>query len=184
MDPSGLFEALTNGISKLPSALIAAALLGGPTAIWLVIRFTNPSDVAKRDEVVLENLLWICASCRSINEDRLSHCYRCHRTRAVESVPLIIDARPRSGAGVGIPVGPGLPGQSQTANTWLGLEPPAPTLPADAAATPDPIVVKPRVKVSSRENKAVAGPAGRRGRSKPQGAGEANKNGKSRKPGS
>ncbi len=106
VDPSGLLEAFMNGLAQVPSALIAAALLAGPTAIWLIARFVNPPDLATRDDMALEELLWVCSNCRSINEDRIASCYRCHRMRADESIPLVIETAPTwAGPGVGIAVG-------------------------------------------------------------------------------
>lgn len=122
VDPNGLFEAILNGLSKVPSAMIAAALLGGPTAIWLIARFTNPPDLARREAEALENLLWICGSCRSLNENRLETCYRCHRLRGSESIPVTLDPGRGGIPEVGVAVGPGRPAERQTAHSWLGAE--------------------------------------------------------------
>src|SRR6185295_1038483 len=113
VDPSALFEAVMSGLAQVPSAVIAAALIAGPTAIWIIFRFLNPRDVAKRDDMGLEELLWVCPACRSINEDRSASCYRCHRLRTGEHAPLVAPAGEPAptwtGPGVGIAVGPGAP---------------------------------------------------------------------------
>jgi hypothetical protein len=180
VDPSGLFEALMSGLAQVPSALIAAALLAGPTAIWLIARFVNPPDLATRDDMALEELLWVCPHCRSINEDRIASCYRCHRLRADESVPLVIETAPTwAGPGVGIAVGPGAPtagpGESwikrevarasrEIADNGVGSE--EEVLAAELAALAhEPVVLEPRVKASSRPSKSK--PAAQRGRRKP-----------------
>ena len=44
--------------------------------------FTAEPDQGRRGDVEdLEKLLWVCQSCRSMNEDRIDHCYRCHLAR-------------------------------------------------------------------------------------------------------
>jgi hypothetical protein len=121
-DWNGVFEAIANGVSKLPSALIAAILLGGPTAIWLIARFVNPPDFGKRDEAVLVDLLWVCDSCRSINEDRLDHCYHCQVARSGAGTPLVIAVGRDAVPGIGVAVGPGLPLELGAAASWLAAE--------------------------------------------------------------
>lgn len=121
-DWNGVFEAIANGVSKLPSALIAAILLGGPTAIWIIARFVNPPDFAKRDEAVLVDLLWVCDSCRSINEDRLDHCYRCQTARSGEGTPLVVAVGRDAPPGIGVAVGPGMPLELGAAASWLAAE--------------------------------------------------------------
>jgi hypothetical protein len=120
VDPQGLLDAISNVVSQVPSGLLVAIFLGGPTAIWLIARFANPPDLAKREKTTSEDLLWVCASCRSINDDRAARCYSCHRSRADETVP-----------GVGVAVGPGMPAAAQTGYWWLGAEATGASRPAD-----------------------------------------------------
>ena len=120
VDPQGLLDAISNVVSQIPSGLLVAIFLGGPTAIWLIARFANPPDPAKREKTTSEDLLWVCASCRSINDDRAVRCYSCHRSRADETVP-----------GVGVAVGPGVPAAAQTGYWWLGAEATGASRPAD-----------------------------------------------------
>jgi hypothetical protein len=180
VDPAGLFEALMSGLAQVPSALIAAALLAGPTAIWLIARFVNPPDLATPDDMALEELLWVCPHCRSINEDRIASCYRCHRLRADESVPLVIETAPTwAGPGVGIAVGPGAP-TAAPGESWIkrevarasrevgenGVASEEEVLAAELAALAhEPVVLEARVKASSRPSKSK--PAAQRGRRKP-----------------
>ena len=120
VDPQGLLDAISNVVSQIPSGLLVAIFLGGPTAIWLIARFANPPDPAKREKTTSEDLLWVCASCRSINDDRAVRCYSCHRSRADETVP-----------GVGVAVGPGMPAAAETGYWWLGAEATGASRPAD-----------------------------------------------------
>ena len=198
-DLNGLFESITHGVSKLPSAVVAAVILGGPTAIWLITRFVNPPDLRKKEVVAVEERLWLCGACLSINEDRLEHCYRCNQARAAESVPVVINTgqpAPRIGVAVGPGMTDGLPSPG-----WLGGTFNVATLPTQARPRPEPVTVpatpipmlrpepvidepdenaavepvilEPRVKVSTRAA-AAKPPASRRNRRQPQGAGEAN----------
>jgi hypothetical protein len=144
-DPNGLIEAISSAISKFPPALFAAALLGGPTAIWFIVRFANPRDPGKPEPAVAQDLLWVCEACRSVNADRLDRCYSCHRLRAADLIPVVSDSWGDDPAyewgeeepegweeepeeweddalEVGIPVGPGLPAGLPTAASWLGAE--------------------------------------------------------------
>jgi hypothetical protein len=181
VDPSGLLDAISNVVSQIPTGLLVAVFLVGPTAIWLIARFANPSEPAKRVKTVPENMLWVCASCRSINDDRAARCYRCHGSRADESMP-----------GVGIAVGPGLPAGGQTAYSWVGaevtgaarptgdgFEPEETVVPAKPTSTFEPLALEPlaleplALEPLNREPKAkvprrasTSGAAGRRGRRK------------------
>jgi hypothetical protein len=188
VDPSGLFEAVMSGLAQVPSAVIAAALIAGPTAIWLVFRFLNPPDVAKRDEGGLEELLWVCPACRSINEDRIASCYRCHRLRSGEGVAVVAEPAPAPSApGVGIAVGPGapalVPGESwievevarasrEVDNNGVGPEPEEEAVAAELASLAyEPVILEPLVKASGRP--AGSKPAPQRARRKPAAAADA-----------
>ena len=176
VDPSALVEAIANGFGVIPSAVLAAAILGAPTAIWLIARITNPPGPPMRDEATLESLLWVCTSCLSINEDRLETCYRCHRVRAAESIPVVIEPGLDGSPRVGVAVGPGLPAGQGSANSWLGGElrklteaarsradrsdPEDEFDPDESPPEFEPVVIEPKVKVSGRAS-AVA-PAVRR----------------------
>jgi hypothetical protein len=211
-DPNALIEAISNGLPKVPSALIAAALLGGPTAIWIIVRFTRPPNVPKVVEVP-ETLLWLCTSCRSMNEDRVSRCYRCHQPREADDIPVVVHVGREAASRIGIQVAHDITGRGPSTG-WLGGEfivptPPtkgpdepvaviAPDEPPAAVETrtviaPDdfvaiieppiePVIVEPKVKVSAR--KSAPGPARPRGRRKPQGAGEENSKRNTSSPGS
>jgi hypothetical protein len=201
VDPTALIHAILDGLSKVPPGLFAAVLLGGPTAVWLIIRFGQPAEGRRHDATAMDEFLWVCTSCRSINEDARDRCYSCHRSRFGQDqaglagpAPTPLTApRPWIAPGVGVAVGPGRPAQPQASGSWLGaeavgagrpeIEPsvltaergsPAPVLaepvpdanpgsvydtyprdPDDAIAAPDPrllepVILEPRVKVSSR----------------------------------
>ena len=136
VDPSALVNEILAGLAKIPPGLFAAILLGGPTAIWLVLRFSNPPDDAPRPpEPVREEFLWVCISCRSLNQELRDSCYRCHRSRTDESEPGIPDlgrlpapaSRTEIAPAIGIAVGPGRTSEPLIAGSWLGVQHAGPT---------------------------------------------------------
>jgi hypothetical protein len=96
--------ALRAGIGLVPPILIAIVLLGGPTSVWLLYRFVvQPRN--KRMGGMDASSMWVCANCRSVNELRMSRCYRCD-SPADEDLE-VIDAHPTGPIRL-TPVGPGL----------------------------------------------------------------------------
>jgi hypothetical protein len=120
-DASGLLEAITTGLSTLPSALIAAVLLGAPTAIWLLTRVTfgNDKQITLIEDAPPERLLWLCGGCKSINDDALELCYHCNRSRHAGAPPIVIDVGPYAPE-VGVAVGPGKLDEAHVPDSWLG----------------------------------------------------------------
>jgi hypothetical protein len=130
VDPTALINAILDGLAKVPPGLFAAIILGGPTAIWLIVRFGHPPDGRKADPTAMEEFLWVCVWCRSINEDTRDSCYSCHRSRTAQDVPggaapgltPLTGSGTWIGPGVGIAVGPGRLAESQPTGSWLGGE--------------------------------------------------------------
>jgi hypothetical protein len=118
IDPSAIIEAIGNGLSKIPSGIFAAVLLAGPTVVWLIVRFANPRDAKSRHGAVAADLHWVCQECRSLNDDRYLRCYSCFLARDDAVMPLLATTGTADGTGMGIAVGPGLPGRPQPAD-WL-----------------------------------------------------------------
>ena len=69
-------DSLRAGIGLVPPALIAMVLLGGPTAAWLLYRFVVQPRTA-RQRAYERAAYWVCPHCRSVNDFRLTRCYRC-----------------------------------------------------------------------------------------------------------
>jgi hypothetical protein len=67
-------------------------LLGGPTAGWLLYRFVVQPRTA-RMRAFQRDAFWVCPTCRSVNDFRLTRCYRCDARPAVEGLE-VVDARP------------------------------------------------------------------------------------------
>ena len=78
IDLNGSLSALEAGIGLLPSAILAVALLGGPTAVWLLYRYFVQPRTSRYRETPM-GPIWICLGCHSANELTSSRCYRCHR---------------------------------------------------------------------------------------------------------
>jgi hypothetical protein len=98
-------DSLRAGIGLVPPALIAIVLLGGPTAGWLLYRFVVQPRTA-RQRAFERNAYWVCPNCRSVNDFRLTRCYRCD-SRPADADLEVIDAQPGTTRRL-TPVGPGL----------------------------------------------------------------------------
>jgi hypothetical protein len=137
-DIADLLERLRAGIALVPPALWAVIMLTGPTAAWLLYRFVvAPRSIRVADEDL--STMWVCPSCRSVNELRLDRCYRCD-ARPIEDELEVIEAIP-VGPSPLVAVGPGLdldqparvpPGRREPA-TAMGHRPAA----DGAEVTPD-----------------------------------------------
>ena len=97
---------LQAGAATVPGALIAVFLLAGPTVGWLLYRFIVQPRARRRIAGPDLAAMWVCASCRSVNELRMARCYRCD-ARPVEEELEVIDADPLGPRRL-TPVGPGL----------------------------------------------------------------------------
>ena len=120
VDPNGFLHAIWSGLEKVPAGLLAAALLAGPTLIWLIAQFMNPRAPRDRPHAPREYLEWMCQSCRSVNDDRLDRCYHCRAGR-VYGIPIVVAPGGAPEPEIGIAVGPGLPAAQPTAEYWLAL---------------------------------------------------------------
>jgi hypothetical protein len=109
-------EVLQAGIGLLPSAIVAIILLAGPTALWLTYHFVVQPRTT-RYRATGGQVMWVCPTCRSVNELRLSHCYRCDQVPDESDLhiidpyfgPTIPSGLPMTPTMPGVPVGPGRP---------------------------------------------------------------------------
>ena len=131
----------------MPAALIAIALLGGPTLIWLIYRWVVKPR-SSRYQVSQIDALWICPGCRSANELRSSNCYRCHRELDETELDLI-DAGFRESIPIREP--------TETVGPARRRRRVGPS-PANAASGRDPVAVGPGKVPAARRRRAV--PAG------------------------
>ena len=87
IDPSDSIQAVERSINAIPAAAVVIVLLTGPTILWLLYRFVVQPRTSRyggsHDE-----LLWVCADCRSVNEVGHTRCYHCGLDRAAITGPL------------------------------------------------------------------------------------------------
>jgi hypothetical protein len=88
-------NSLRAGIDVVPTVLIAIVLLGGPTAAWLLYRFVvQPRSMRARAAAVVGGAaMWVCPTCRSVNDLAQTRCYRCVATPNEDELE-VIDASP------------------------------------------------------------------------------------------
>jgi hypothetical protein len=95
VDLTELVESLQRGLGEIPPVAVALGLLAGPTAALIVYRLFTASrrlPIMTGPEVAP---FWVCHDCRSVNELRLSRCYRCGTDRnAVDEIEVIVDTPP------------------------------------------------------------------------------------------
>lgn len=100
-------NALRAGIDVVPTVLIAIVLLGGPTAAWLLYRFVvQPRTMRARAKAASGAAMWVCPTCRSVNDLAMTRCYRCVATPNEDELE-VIDANPAGPIHL-TAVGPGL----------------------------------------------------------------------------
>lgn len=106
IDLTGLFEAILRSFLALPTPIIAAVLLGSPTAALIAYRFLAGGRRVDIPAAPAAAALWVCRDCRSANQLRMSRCYRCGRQRdETEEIEFIIDRPVRRPATFEAPAG-------------------------------------------------------------------------------
>lgn len=91
IDLNGFVESIQQGFGQIPPVAIAIALLAGPTAALIGYRLIGS---ARRAQVSTETAeaLWVCRDCRSVNQLRLSRCYRCGlAVDATDEIDVVLD---------------------------------------------------------------------------------------------
>ncbi len=92
MDLSGIVESLQRGLTEIPPIAYALMLLGGPTAALIGYRLIVVARRATTSSGAEAAPFWVCQSCRSVNELRLSRCYRCAVGRdSTDEIEVILD---------------------------------------------------------------------------------------------
>lgn len=93
-------------LMDVPTALLAAAILGGPTLAWIVYRTLAGPRLQKRGDAHPAEGLWACEACASLTPVWSNVCYHCRLPRATPTRP----AQPpgeqvrQPEQGVGVPV--------------------------------------------------------------------------------
>jgi hypothetical protein len=92
IDLSAISDALARGFGEIPPIAIALVLLAGPTAALIGYRLIGVARRMQTTPEVEAAPLWVCHDCRSVNEFRMSHCYRCGSAReAGGEIEVIVD---------------------------------------------------------------------------------------------
>jgi hypothetical protein len=106
MDLSALIESLQRGFGEIPPMAIALLLLAGPTVALIGYRLVSVARRMQTSPEVEAAPLWICHDCRSANELRVSHCYRCGVAHGTgEDIEIVVDQPAIRPGPVNVPAG-------------------------------------------------------------------------------
>lgn len=86
IDPVG---AISSAFENAPMVAITAALLIGPTLIYVILRMTFSRE--KSRPTSSGRMLWACPQCSSVNESINDRCYTCRFEPRAEDDVTIID---------------------------------------------------------------------------------------------
>jgi hypothetical protein len=142
IDLSSFGESLQRGFGEIPPVAIALTLLAGPTLLLIGYRLVRVARRMQSRQIEAEPF-WVCHDCRSVNELRHTHCYRCGLARdAVAELEVIVDQPTGPPARFDVPAGS--PFAAIAANP-MGLPDRGPGVPvmADRSIGSDAIAVGP-----------------------------------------
>jgi hypothetical protein len=142
---SGLIESLQRGVATIPPVVIAIVLLAGPTATLvgyhlIGYRVVGMARRLRASSPVGPPPMWVCRGCRSVNELRVSRCYRCGRDAPAE-IELVVAQPSPSPAFFEVPAGSPFAALSTT-NQMSGEDPGMPVM-AGPSSSHEPIAVGP-----------------------------------------
>ena len=100
MDLSAFIDSVQRGFGQIPPVAIALVLLAGPTAALIGYRFIGAATRLQAAPEVEAAPQWVCPGCRSVNELRISRCYRCGLERdPIDDLEFVVDRpAPRPGS--------------------------------------------------------------------------------------
>lgn len=106
IDLSPIGNALQRGFGEVPPIAIALILLAGPTLALIGYRLIGVARRMQTSPQIEAAPLWVCHDCRSVNEFRLSRCYRCGVEReATGEIEVLVDQPLRGPATFEAPAG-------------------------------------------------------------------------------
>ena len=92
MDLSSVLRSIQAGLNQVPPVAIGLALLAGPTLALVIFRFISMARRGQAETETITTPLWVCHSCRSINDLHAMRCYRCGNERdALGKIEIVID---------------------------------------------------------------------------------------------
>jgi hypothetical protein len=132
IDFSSLVTSLQDGLREIPPVVIALALLAGPTAALIGYRLIGMARRTPTSPDTGVAPLWVCQGCRSVNELRLSRCYRCGlEGNTADEIEVILHQPSGPPAPFEVPAGspfaaraaevqqrPGIPVMAEPAPSW------------------------------------------------------------------
>jgi hypothetical protein len=158
IDLSSLGESLQRALGEIPPVAIALGLLAGPTLLFLGYRLIGITRRMQTSPEAEAEPFWVCHDCRSVNELRHTHCYRCGDARAAEGELEVIVEQP-SGPPASFDVPAGSPFAAIAANP-MQIEGRGIGVPVmgDPAAPTDAIAVGPGRSDHDQPDHAIAVP--------------------------
>ena len=106
IDFSRLVVSVQGVLGEIPPAAIVLALLGGPTAALIGYRLMGMARRMRTSPEAAAAPLWVCQDCRSVNELRLSRCYRCGLEHDImNEIEVVLDEPPGLPAPFQVPAG-------------------------------------------------------------------------------
>ena len=92
IDLSAFGESLQRSLGEIPPVAVALGLLAGPTLLFIGYRLIGISRRMRTSPEITAEPFWVCHDCRSVNELRHAHCYRCGVARDAEGeLEVIVD---------------------------------------------------------------------------------------------
>jgi hypothetical protein len=150
-DLTAIGDALQRGFGQVPPIAIALVLLAGPTTALIGYRLIRVARRMQAAPEVEAAPLWVCHDCRSVNEFRMSRCYRCGVERAAGGdVEVFVDRPAVRPTTFEVPAGSPFAalGATPDQRTEHGQGPGIPVM-ADAAEASDAVAVGPGRSVES-----------------------------------
>ena len=143
IDLSSLGESLQRALAQIPPVAVALGLLAGPTLLFVGYRLIGITRRMQTGPEPEAEPFWVCHDCRSINELRHPHCYRCGVARdAGGELEVIVEQPtgpvPRFDVPVGSPFAAVAANPKQIEGRGVGV----PVM-GDAASPTDAIAVGP-----------------------------------------
>ena len=106
IDLRSLGESLQRALGEIPPVAIALGLLAGPTLLFVGYRLIGITRRMQTAPELGAEPFWVCHDCRSVNELRHPHCYRCGVARdAGGELEVIVEQPTGPPASFDVPTG-------------------------------------------------------------------------------
>jgi hypothetical protein len=105
IDLSSLGESLQRALGEIPPVAVALGLLAGPTLLFVGYRLIGITRRMQPGPELEAEPFWVCHDCRSVNELRHPHCYRCGVARDAGELEVIVEHPSSAPASFDVPAG-------------------------------------------------------------------------------